>query len=41
VLVPLAWSYGQALTKPGTDSLGIRSVEWVRDHGGQRLVASI
>ena len=41
MLVPLAWSYGQALTKPGRDGLGIRSVEWLRDHGGQSVVARI
>lgn len=37
----LAWSVGRTLTRPGTDSLGVRSVEWVRDHGGSRLVAWI
>jgi hypothetical protein len=41
VLVPLAWSYGQALTKPGSDGLGIRTVEWFRDHGAQGLVARV
>ncbi len=28
------WSYVHALTAPGTDPLSVRSVEWVRDHGG-------
>ncbi len=32
------WSYGHALTAPGSDSLGARSVEWVRQHGGPSLV---
>ncbi|HET6966330.1 MAG TPA: phosphodiester glycosidase family protein [Acidimicrobiales bacterium] len=32
------WSYAHALTGPGTDSLGARSVEWVRNHGGSGLV---
>jgi hypothetical protein len=31
-------SYGHALTAPGSDSLGARSVEWVRGHGGASLV---
>ena len=39
VLMPLLWSYGHALARPGTDSLGIRSTEWVKDHGGRGLVA--
>ena len=38
-LAPVGWSYGRALTRPGTDGLGVRSVEWIRDHGGSRLVA--
>jgi hypothetical protein len=39
VLVTIVgWSYGHALTVPGADSLGTRSVEWVRDHGGTSLV---
>src|SRR5438270_8525682 len=32
-LIPVGWSYGHALTARGTDSLGVRSVEWLRDHG--------
>ena len=31
-------SYGHALAAPGSDSLGARSVEWVRGHGGASLV---
>jgi hypothetical protein len=31
-------SYGHALAAPGSDSLGARSVEWVRQHGGSSLV---
>jgi hypothetical protein len=37
--LPFGVSYGRALTKPGTDSLSVRSVEWVRDHGGSHIVA--
>ncbi len=38
VLVPAAWSYGHALTRPGTDTLSIRTTEWVKDHGGNGAV---
>ena len=40
-LVPIAWSYAHALQRPGTDSLGIRTVEWIRDHGGNGVVNTI
>jgi hypothetical protein len=39
VLVPVGWSYGHALTRPGNESVGIRTTEWVRDHGGRGIVA--
>ena len=38
-LVPVGWSYGHALTRPGNESLGIKSTEWIRDHGGRGFVA--
>jgi hypothetical protein len=41
VLVPIAWSYVHALQRPGTDSLGIRTVEWIRDHGGNGIVNTV
>ncbi|TMM12804.1 MAG: phosphodiester glycosidase family protein [Actinobacteria bacterium] len=37
-LAVAGWSYGHALAAPGSDSLGARSVEWVRGHGGASLV---
>jgi hypothetical protein len=39
VLVPVGWSYGQALTGRGTDSVAVRSVEWLRQHVGARIVS--
>ncbi len=39
LLVPVAWSYGHALTRPSSETLGIRTTEWVRDHGGRAIVA--
>jgi len=41
VMVPVGVSYVQALRAPGTDSLSIRTVEWVRDHGGNGIVNTI
>ena len=41
VLIPVGISYANALTAPGTDSLSIRTVEWVRDHGGNGIVNTI
>jgi hypothetical protein len=39
VLVPVGWSYTHALTRPGNESVGIRTTEWVREHGGRGIVA--
>ena len=41
LLIPVAVSYVHALQRPGTDSLGIRTVEWIRDHGGNGVVNTI
>lgn len=40
-LVPVAVSYLRALTGPSNSSLGIRSVEWLRDHGASGLVSDV
>ena len=32
LMLPVAYSYVQALTGPGTDPWTARSVEWLRDH---------
>lgn len=38
--VPVGWSYGHALTAPGGAGLGpgVRTVEWLRGHGGASVV---
>ena len=41
LLIPVAWSYVHALQRPGTDSLSVRSVEWIRDNGGNGIVNTI
>src|SRR5437660_9055402 len=38
VLIPVGWSYGRALTAPGSAPLTARTVEWVSAHGGRPLV---
>jgi hypothetical protein len=40
-LVVAGWSYVHALTAPGTDSVGVRSVEWLRDHGANGVVNTV
>ena len=35
------WSYGAALTAPGSATWGVRSVDWIRDHGGAPAVDAI
>lgn len=39
--VPTGISYGRALTYPGDASFSVRSVEWVREHGGAPLVDAV
>ncbi len=38
LLVPVGWSYGNALTYPGSASASVRSVDWLRSHGGAGIV---
>jgi hypothetical protein len=40
-LVPAAFSYLRTMTEPSNSSLGIRSVEWLRDHGAAGLVSQV
>ena len=41
VLVPACVSFAIALLEPSNSSMGIRSVEWLRDHGAAGLVAKV
>jgi hypothetical protein len=41
VLLPALVSYVSAMTQPSNSSLGIRTVEWLRDNGGAGLVARV
>lgn len=40
-LVPASFSYGKTMAEPSNSSLGIRSVEWLRDHGAAQLVSQV
>jgi hypothetical protein len=40
-LIPVAFSYLGTMHEPSNSSLGIRSVEWLRDHGAAGLVARV
>ena len=40
-LIPAAFSYLGAVNGPSNSSLGIRTVEWLRDHGAAGLVAQV
>jgi hypothetical protein len=40
-LVPVFASYAATMSEPSNSSFGIRTVEWLRDHGARALVAQI
>jgi hypothetical protein len=40
-LIPVLASYASTMSEPSNSSLGIRTVEWLRDHGARGLVAQI
>jgi hypothetical protein len=40
-LLPVSISYTSAILAPSNSSLGIRSVEWLRDHGAAGLVSKV
>jgi hypothetical protein len=40
-LIPIAFSYLHTMSEPSNSSLGVRTVEWLRDHGAAGLVAKI
>ena len=40
-LIPAAYSYLHTIVEPSNSSLGVRSVEWLREHGAAGLVSQI
>lgn len=41
LMVPVAWSYTGYLTAAGDAPVGVRSVDWLRDHGFESVVNNI
>ncbi|HEV2975331.1 MAG TPA: phosphodiester glycosidase family protein [Solirubrobacteraceae bacterium] len=41
VLIPAAFSYLKAISEPSNSSLGIRTVEWLREHGAAGIVSQV
>lgn len=41
VLVPVAIDYVDYVNRPGSDTLSVRTVEWIRDNGGNGVVNTI
>ena len=41
VLIPVAVDYVDYVNKPGSDTLSVRTVEWIRDNGGNGVVNTI
>ncbi len=41
LLIPVAVSYVDYLQRPGSDTLSVRTVEWIRDHGGNGIVNTV
>jgi hypothetical protein len=39
--IPVVYSYGTTMLQPSNSSLGIRTVEWLRDHGAAQIVADV
>jgi hypothetical protein len=40
-LIPVVFSYVTTMLEPSNSSLGVRSVEWLRDHGAAQIVADV
>ena len=41
LLIPVGWSYSQALTAPGNAPVSARTVEWIKEHGGRGVVLTV
>jgi hypothetical protein len=41
LLIPVAVSYVDYINRPGSDTLSVRTVEWIRDHGGNGIVNTV
>ncbi len=41
LLIPVAMSYVDYINRPGSDTLSVKTVEWIRDNGGNGIVNTI
>ncbi|MDQ1433026.1 MAG: hypothetical protein QOF40_3628 [Actinomycetota bacterium] len=41
LLIPVAVSYVDYIQRPGSDTISVKTVEWIRDHGGNGIVNTI
>jgi hypothetical protein len=41
LLIPVGVSYVHAIQRPGSDTLSVKTVEWIRDHGGNGIVNTV
>jgi hypothetical protein len=41
LLIPVGMSYVHAIQRPGSDTLSVKTVEWIRDHGGNGIVNTV
>ncbi len=41
LLIPVAVDYVDYLNRPGSDTISVRTVEWIRDNGGNGIVNTI
>jgi hypothetical protein len=41
VLIPVVFSYAITMSEPSNSTVGVRSVEWLRDHGAAGLVSQV
>jgi hypothetical protein len=41
LLIPVGASYVNYINKPGSDTISVRTVEWIRDNGGNGIVNTI
>jgi hypothetical protein len=41
LLIPVAVSYVDYIQRPGSDTISVKTVEWIRDHGGNGVVNTI
>jgi hypothetical protein len=41
LLIPVVVSYVDYIQRPGSDTLSVKTVEWIRDHGGNGVVNTV